>query len=756
MKMTVRLTILFLIFALIPLLFTSYFAYANNRQRIEVMSLARLDSINLLKTAEFQRWIDNESQSLRDMARRPLIIQYASVLTEPDELFPVSELQIASKAILDDHFVPTLSEEGGFTELFLLHPKSGVIIASTKQENVSKIREHEPYFVRGKQDTYVQNAYYALDQGKPVMTIATPMVNENGRLIAVLAGHVDLDEMTTIMHKGQEADRTLETYIINKFNFFITKSRFMQDTTLTQVAYSSGIENCLQQNRGSGFYTNYRSTSVIGVYEWLPENELCILTEIDQAEAFAPIVQMRNTFLMIGIFVASVITVFGIFFARTITNPILRLVEGTEAIAHGNLNYRIHLNSKDEIGQLAETFNDMVASRQQAENSLRDYQANLEQIIADRTTSLQASEERLSRIIEASNTGIWDWQISTNEVYYSPRWKSLLGYEDHEIENTFEQWEVRLHPDDKQRMLDAVADFLENPVGNFNQDFRMKHKNGSYRWISNRSAVLLDTDQKPFKMYGSHLDITEWREAEEALAQKAAALTQSNEELQMFAYIASHDLQEPLRMVSSYLQLLSRRYNDALDKEAQEFIHFAVDGAKRMHQLINDLLAYSRIGTRGKEFTLVNCQEILENICRLMQFTISNNNATITSGPLPILLADESQLSQLFQNLISNAIKFQNDAPPVVHIEAQQQEDCWLFSVRDNGVGIEPESASRVFDVFKRLHTRDAYPGTGIGLAICKKIVERHGGKIWVQSQPNEGATFNFTLPDSSIITEIR
>ena len=258
---------------------------------------------------------------------------------------------------------------------------------------------------------------------------------------------------------------------------------------------------------------------------------------------------------------------------------------------------------------------------------------------------------------------------------------------------------------------------------------------------------MLEKDGKPLKMYGSHLDITEWREAEEALAQKADALAQSNEELEMFAYIASHDLQEPLRMVSSYLQLLSRRYGEQLDEEAQEFIFFAVDGAKRMHQLINDLLAYSRVGTRGKKFTDVDVQQILDNTLRLMQFAIRDNNATITSDPMPIVLADESQLSQLFQNLLSNAIKFQTDTPPIVHIAAEKQDDCWQFSVKDNGIGIDPTSSMRIFDVFHRLHSRDSYPGTGIGLAICKKIIERHGGNIWVQSKKGMGATFYFTLP---------
>jgi PAS domain S-box-containing protein len=746
-KLKTRLTILFLTISLVPLISTSYFAYTQNRQRVEEMTLARLDSINSLKAGEFQRWLDNEAQSLRELARRPLIRLYSSIIFTPTADSKIYGTEFAKSAIYDDHFLPTLYEEGGFTELFLLHPESGAIMVSTQVDNVGKFREREAYFVNGKEETFVQNAYYALDRGHPLMTISTPVLDENGRLLAVLAGHVDLNEMTNIMHKGHDSDKTLESYLVNKFNFFITESRFLEDTTLTKVAYSSGIDNCLSKKDGFGFYEDYRGKLIIGVYQWLPEHELCILTEINQSEAFAPVIDMRNMFLLISLLVAAVIILVGIIFTSTITNPIHKLVYGTEQITAGNLDYRIEIKSVDEIGQLAKAFNLMASTRQKAENSLRDYQGNLENLVAERTQRLQKSEQRLLRVIEASNTGIWDWHIPSNTVYYSPRWKSLLGYEDHEIENTFEQWEARLHPDDKQRMLDAVATFLNNPVGHFNQSFRMLHKDGSYRWILNRSAVMLHEDGRPIKMYGSHLDITEWRAAEEALAQKAADLAQSNEELQMFAYIASHDLQEPLRMVTSYLQLLNRKYAEQFDDEANEYIFFAVDGAKRMHQLINDLLAYSRIGTRGKELTEVDAQEVLNNVLRLMQFSISDNPATVTFDALPIVQADGSQLSQLFQNLISNAIKFQNDTPPVIHISVEKQEGVWLFSVKDNGIGIDPQSSTRIFDVFQRLHNRDTYPGTGIGLAICKKIVERHGGKIWVQSQPTMGATFYFTLP---------
>jgi light-regulated signal transduction histidine kinase (bacteriophytochrome) len=237
------------------------------------------------------------------------------------------------------------------------------------------------------------------------------------------------------------------------------------------------------------------------------------------------------------------------------------------------------------------------------------------------------------------------------------------------------------------------------------------------------------------------------RRIREQLAERVDELGQSNAELEQFAYVASHDLQEPLRMVSSYTQLLARRYQDQLDADAHEFIAYAVDGANRMQGLINDLLAYSRVGTRGKPFAPVAADRALDRALLNLKLTIEESGATIHRSPLPTVLADEGQLVQLFQNLISNAIKFRGDQPSAIQITAERDEAHWRLAVSDNGIGFEPEYAEQIFAVFERLHAGHVYAGTGIGLAICKKVVERHKGRIWAESALGQGATFLFTLP---------
>ncbi len=255
-------------------------------------------------------------------------------------------------------------------------------------------------------------------------------------------------------------------------------------------------------------------------------------------------------------------------------------------------------------------------------------------------------------------------------------------------------------------------------------------------------------------------DITARKQAEEALTRYADALQRSNEDLQQFAYVVSHDLKAPLRMVKSFVRLLQEALQDELDAKTGEYIHFAVDGAAQMETLIDALLDYARVDTQGQDPVPTDAEEILGQVLRTLAFDIEGHDAEVTHDPLPTVLADPTQLVQLFQNLVGNALKFSGDDPPCVHVTAAKSpasmeeslgqdvtSDIWRFAVRDNGIGIAPKDQERIFGIFQRLHTREAYEGTGIGLAVCKKIVERHGGRIWVESEAGQGATFYFTLP---------
>jgi len=281
----------------------------------------------------------------------------------------------------------------------------------------------------------------------------------------------------------------------------------------------------------------------------------------------------------------------------------------------------------------------------------------------------------------------------------------------------------------------GAVDFIVNPV--------------DPQVIVNKVKVFVDLDQQKRELAAS---LKKQQSLNDRLAETVAELKRSNKELEQFAYVASHDLQEPLRMVISYVNLLERRYKGKLDADADDFIGFATDGALRMHTLINDLLEFSRVGTKVKPFKVLETKDILTQVLSDLRLVVRESGAEVTRDTLPRVMADSSQLKQLFQNLISNAIKFRGEAPPRIHITAEEKNGECVFSVRDNGIGIAAEYHDRIFVIFQRLHGRTDYSGNGIGLAVCKKIVERHGGRIWMESREGVGTTFYFTIPVSEEI----
>ncbi len=272
--------------------------------------------------------------------------------------------------------------------------------------------------------------------------------------------------------------------------------------------------------------------------------------------------------------------------------------------------------------------------------------------------------------------------------------------------------------------------------------------NGETRTVLWNSATLYEPDGTTLlSTIAQGQDITERKEMDARLRRKADELARSNEELERFAYVASHDLREPLRMVTSFSQLLQQRYQSRLDTDADEFIHYVVEGGKRMDALVNDLLEFSRINSRAKPLEPTDMNIVVKDALRSLSIAIEESGASIEVEYLPMVPVDRTQMSQVFQNLLSNAIKFRGKNAPLIRIGATRTETEWVFSVQDNGIGIDPSYAETIFEIFKRLHTKEEYPGTGIGLAISRRIIERHGGKIGVKSEIGKGSIFTFTIP---------
>jgi two-component system, chemotaxis family, sensor kinase Cph1 len=359
--------------------------------------------------------------------------------------------------------------------------------------------------------------------------------------------------------------------------------------------------------------------------------------------------------------------------------------------------------------------------------------------------ALKESEEKLKLALENGSIGVWVWDIPTNAIEWDERMERIFGMESGSFGKTYGAFEACLIDEDIPHVRKAIKKALEEDIP-FETVYRIKMNRGDVKYISAKALVKKDDTGTPVRMTGVCYDVTAMKkDTEESLFSLNEELLRSNKELEQFAYVASHDLQEPLRMVSSFTQLLAQRYNDRLDNDAKEFIQYAVNGATQMQALINDLLAYSRIQTKGKEFSNVDMHEALGKAVHNLGTKIQEKNVLITNGELPMLYVDEGQMVQLFQNLIGNAIKFSLNSP-IIHISSSEENDQYILSVKDNGIGIEKQYFDRIFQIFQKLHPKDEYEGTGIGLAVCKRIVERHGGKIWIESEKGKGSTFYFSL----------
>lgn len=371
------------------------------------------------------------------------------------------------------------------------------------------------------------------------------------------------------------------------------------------------------------------------------------------------------------------------------------------------------------------------------------------------TDALIQSNLRYEIATKATSDTIWDWDLTTNKVLRAANFKTIFGHDIDKFTSNDKYWLQLIHPNDRRQVNQSLNKFLKSDQEYWESEFRLLKKNGEYATVLDKGILLRDSNNKPVRMIGATQDITsrkndeqELRNLSTQLIRRAKDLEISNADLEQFAYVASHDLQEPLRMITGFLSQLQKKYEDILDERGKKYIHYATDGATRMRQIILDLLEFSRIGRMKEQVQDVDINLIIENILVLNSRLIEEKQAVVKYDELPIVHSQKTPLQQVFQNLINNGLKYQKpDQRPEININVEDQGDNWLFSVSDNGIGIESEYLEKVFAIFQRLHTKVEYEGTGLGLAICQKIIQNLGGKIWVESELDKGSIFYFTLP---------
>jgi PAS domain S-box-containing protein len=581
---------------------------------------------------------------------------------------------------------------------------------------------------RRKEEAITAEVFIPALKGKPTYLWgkASPLYNRKGKMVGAIESIRDITDKKHSEEEIKKYHNHLEE-LVEKRTFELEKTN---KKLLTEINQKEQFQKKLKYSREK--YRSIFEHAGIGIFQSTPEGKFFnVNLTFAQMFGYQSPIEMINSIHHIG--------------HQIYTEPgrrreIMEIIQNSQGVVKFENEFR-RKNGKKWVANL-----NLRVVRD--ENNLPLYFEGFVEDITQRRhmeEALQKSESKYRTIFENTGTATVLIEEDTSLALVNTEFVRLTGFSQNEVEG--KSWLEFVSEDDRERMMKYhLLRTMGGKSAPKNYEFHFLRKDGAIGDAYLTIESISGTSQR----IASIIDITDRKKAEKELYKLNEKLRESNVELEQFASIAAHDLQEPLRMIISFLDLLERRYKDKLDLEAHEFIEFASDGAIRMQKMINDLLIYSRLTTRGKDFGEVDCQIILDQVLMNLKVAIDENGVNITHDPLPTVTADFSQLLQLFQNLISNSIKYRSQNKPNIHISVQKRQKRdkeWLFIVEDNGIGIDPKYAEQIFMIFQRLH-RAEYPGTGMGLAICRKIVERHGGRIWMDSQPGRGSKFYFTIPE--------
>ena len=766
----VKLIIVFLALAIVPMSVTAYYNLTHSRDEVAKVARENLVGLSRSTAQHIGQLLTGNQRASATLAGQPSVILFLAASGEERQALAPRVYQTLQN-FADNH--PDYDAPG-------LLDVNGIVLASLADVLVGKDRSFRDYFQASIQgQPYVSDILVERATGRPGVFLTNPVVTAEGEIVGIDIVWLKGDTIWGIIDDVVVGEEGI-AYLVDQDGVIIAHPnrdlvyhslgelapqaaatisatiRFgtSEGTDRPLIPQSLGMDDLaaeLASARGSGTYRYYspldQRRHVVG-YTRLEAHPWTVVVDLPEAQFLAPLQRLGTVaWVSVGLVAAFALLV-SILLVQGITRPIRRLTEVATAVERDQPfeppDIEDVTSGRDEIAHLGRVFSSMVlalrqeiAERVRAERAAQEAREYAESIVDTVREPLVVLDADL-RVISASRSFYQTFQVAPEgtegQLLYD------LGRR---------QWDIpRL-----QELLEEIV-----PENTTIDNFDVEHDFpaiGRRVMLLNARRIYREANETQLILLAIE-DITERVQAE-ALREHSEALERSNRDLEQFAYVASHDLQEPLLMVSSYTQLLARRYKGQLDADADDFIAFAVEGANRMQRLINDLLTWSRLTTRGKPLEPTDCSSALGQARVNLSAAIAESNALVTNDDLPTVMADEAQLARLFQNLIDNAIKFRGQEPPRVHVSAERLPlpqagegrggGEWIFSVRDNGLGIEPQYHERIFVIFQQLHGKEKYPGTGIGLAICKRIVERHGGRMWVESELGEGSTFYFTIP---------